>query len=167
MRIPPYYRRPSWQRFFAGMAVGGIISWCIFLYFFGVLQEEDSKLLQKQEKDIAELKNDIKIWQEDYEQLNKQNLEKITVQDIKIKITNWEKYKFDQLSVFQTEEEVREDIKLALAKDLETVAESKDLIRKIIENKPIKLNDKRYKLTVKEMVIYTTLSIQLEISFDE
>jgi len=167
MRVPPYYRHPAWQRFLAGMAVGGAISWCIFLYIFGVLQEENSKLIQKQEQDIEELKNDIKIWQEDYEQLNKQNLEKITVQDIKIRITNWERYKLDQLSVFQTEEEVRDDIKLALAKDLETVAKSKDLIKKMIENKPIKLNDKRYKLRVKEMVIYTTLSIQLEISFDE
>lgn len=167
MRIPPYYRKPSWQRFFAGAAVGGAISWCIFLYIFGVWQEDNAKLIRKQQKDIAEYKNDIKIWQEDYEALNKQNLGKITVQKINIKITNWEKYKLDEFSVFQTEEAVRDDIKMVLAKDLETVAKSKDLIKKIIENNTIKLYDKRYKLTVKEMVIYTTLTIQLEIRFDE
>ncbi|MDV2888249.1 sporulation protein, partial [Alkalihalophilus pseudofirmus] len=49
MRIPPYYRRPSWQRFFAGMAIGGAISWCIFLYIFGVWQEENAKLIRKQQ----------------------------------------------------------------------------------------------------------------------
>ncbi|WP_251549561.1 sporulation membrane protein YtrI [Neobacillus muris] len=167
MRIPPYYRKPSWQRFFAGMGIGGAISWCIFLYIFGVWQEESSKLIQKQQNDIEELKNDIKIWQADYEELNKQNLEKITVQKINIKITNGDRYKLDDLSIFQTEEAVRDDIKMVLAKDLETVAKSKELIKKIIENEPVKLNAKRYRLKVTEMVIYTTLSIDLELEFDE
>ncbi|WP_042354807.1 sporulation membrane protein YtrI [Bacillus rubiinfantis] len=167
MRIPPYYRKPSWQRFFAGMAIGGAISWCIFLYIFGVWQEDYAKLIRKQEKDIAELNNDIKIWKEDYAELNNRNLETITVQKIRIKITNWEKYKLDQFSVFETEEAVRDDIKIVLAKDLETVAKSKELVKKIIENKPIKINEKRYKLKVKEMVIFTTLTVELEIQFDE
>ncbi|WP_042459666.1 sporulation membrane protein YtrI [Neobacillus dielmonensis] len=167
MRIPPYYRKPSWQRFFAGMGIGGAISWCIFLYIFGVWQEENSKLIQTQQNEIEELKNDIKIWQADYEELNQRNLDKITVQKINIKIINGERYRLDDLSVFQTEEAVRDDIKMVLAKDLETVAKSKELIKKIIENEPVKLNEKRYKLKVREMVIYTTLSIQLELQFDE
>ncbi|MCM3767205.1 sporulation membrane protein YtrI [Neobacillus niacini] len=167
MRIPPYYRKPSWQRFFSGMAIGGAISWCIFLYIFGVWQEENSKLIQTQREEISELKDEIKIWQEDYANLNQENLEKITVQKINIKITNSEKYRLDDFSVFQAEEAVRDDIKTVLAKDLETVAKSKDMLKKIIENKPITLNDKRYKFKVKEMVIYTTLTIQLELQFDE
>ncbi|MCM3568302.1 sporulation membrane protein YtrI [Neobacillus mesonae] len=167
MRIPPYYRRPSWQRFFAGMAIGGAISWCIFLYIFGVWQEDNAKLIRKQRQDILELNHDIKIWQEDYRELNNRNLEKITVQKIQIKITNSQRYKLDDFSVFETEEAVRDDIKMVLAKDLETVAKSKDLIKKIIENKPIKINEKRYKLKVKEMIIFTTLTVQLEIQFDE
>ncbi|WP_066311280.1 sporulation membrane protein YtrI [Bacillus sp. FJAT-29814] len=167
MRIPPYYRIPSWQRFFSAMAIGGAISWCIFLYIFGVWQEENSKLIQTQREEISELKDEIKIWQEDYANLNQENLEKITVQKINIKITNSEKYRLDDFSVFQAEEAVRDDIKTVLAKDLETVAKSKDMLKKIIENKPITLNDKRYKFKVKEMVIYTTLTIQLELQFDE
>lgn len=167
MRIPPYYRRPSWQRFFAGMAIGGAISWCIFLFIHGVWQERSAKLIRKQQEDIVDLNKEIKIWQEEYKAENKRILKKITVQNINVKITNWEKYKLDEFSVFQTEEAVRDDIKMMLAKDLETVAKSKDLIKKTIENKPIKIYEKRYKLTVKEMIIYTTLSIQLEISFDE
>jgi Txe/YoeB family toxin of Txe-Axe toxin-antitoxin module len=167
MRIPPYYRRPSWQRFFAGMAIGGAISWCIFLYIHGVWLERNTKLIRKQQQDLVELNNDLKIWQEEYKAANKRNLEQITVQKINVKITNWEKYELDQFSVFQTEEAVRDDIKMMLAKDLETVAKSKDLLKKIIENKPIKINGKRYKLKVKEMIIYTTLTIQLEIQFDE
>ncbi|MBS4215378.1 MULTISPECIES: sporulation membrane protein YtrI [Neobacillus] len=167
MRIPPYYRRPSWQRFISGMAVGGAISWCIFLYIYGVFQEDNAKLIRKQQKDIAELKDDVKIWQQDYAELNNKNLGKITIEKINIRITNWEKYKLDQFSVFQTEEAVRDDIKIVLAKDLETVAKSKDMLKKIIENKPYELNEKRYRLKVKEMVIYTTLTIQLEMEFAE
>ncbi|MED3622728.1 sporulation membrane protein YtrI [Neobacillus thermocopriae] len=167
MRLPPYYRNPAWQRFIAGMAVGGAISWCIFLYIFGVWQEDYSKLILKQQKDIEEYKEEIKIWQKDYEELNNKNQEKMTVQKINIRITNWEKYKLDQFSVFQTEESVKDDIKMVLAKDLETVSKTKDLITKIIENKPIKINNKRYKLEVKELVIYTTLTINIEIHFDE
>ena len=39
MRIPPYHRTPTWQRFFAGAALGGLISWVIFFYMHGVQQE--------------------------------------------------------------------------------------------------------------------------------
>jgi hypothetical protein len=166
MRIPPYYRRPSWQRFFAGAAVGGAISWCIFLYIYGVWQEENTELLRKQQQKIIDLNEEKKIWQEEYKEMNKRNIEQLTVQKINIKITNWEKYKLDLLSVSETEDSVKDDISMMLAKDLDTVYKSKDLLKKIIENKPIKINDKRYKLKVKEMVIYTNLSIQLEIQFE-
>ena len=49
MRIPPYYRKPTWQHFFAGMAIGGVISWFIFLYIFGVWQEDYSKQIKTQQ----------------------------------------------------------------------------------------------------------------------
>lgn len=166
MRIPPLYRRPSWQRFFAGMAVGGVISWCIFLYIYGVWQEKNTELIQKQTKDIIDLNEEKKIWQEEYKEINKRKIEQLTVQKINIRISNSEKYKLDSLSVLETEDSVRDDISMMIAKDIETVYKSKDLLKKIIENKQIKINDKRYKLKVKEMVFYTNLSIQLEIQFE-
>ncbi|WP_312471144.1 sporulation membrane protein YtrI [Neobacillus sp.] len=166
MRIPPFYRKPAFQRFFGGMAVGGAISWCIFLYIYGVWQERNTELLRKQQQDIVDLNNEKKIWQDEYKEMNKRNLEQLTVQKINIKIVNWEKYKLDSLSVLETEDSVRDDINMMLAKDLETVYKSKDLLKKIIENKPVKINEKRYKLKVKEMVIYTNLTMQLEIQFE-
>jgi hypothetical protein len=166
MRIPPLYRKPSWQRFFAGMAVGGVISWCIFLYIYGVWQEKNTELIRTQVKEIIDLNEEKKIWQEEYKQINKRNIEQLTVQKINIRISNSEKYKLDSLSVLETEDSVRDDISMMIAKDIETVYKSKDLLKKIIENKPIKINDKRYKLKVKEMVFYTNLSIKLEIQFE-
>lgn len=91
----------------------------------------------------------------------------MTTQKINVKIINGEKYKLDMLSVSEIEDSVKDDISMMLAKDIDTVYKSKELIKKIIQNKPVKLNDKRYKLKVKEMVIFTTLSIQLEIEFEQ
>jgi hypothetical protein len=166
MRVPQLYKRPGWQRFFAGAAVGGAISWCIFLYINGVWQERNTELIQKQQKEIVDLNNEKKIWQDEYKEINRRKIEQLTVQKINIKITNAEKYKLDSLSVLETEDSVHDDISMMLAKDIETVYKSKDLIKKIIENKQIKLYGKRYKLKVKEMVIYTNLTIQLEINFE-
>ncbi|WHX99597.1 sporulation membrane protein YtrI [Neobacillus sp. DY30] len=167
MRIPPYYRQPSWQRFFAGMVIGGAISWCIFIYIFGVWQEKHTALIDKQSEEIVDLQEEKKIWQEEYKEINKRTIEQLTIQKINIKITNWEKYKLDLLSVSEIEDSVKDDISMMIAKDIETVYKSKELIKKIIQNKPVKINDKRYKLKVKEMVIFTTLSIQLEIEFEQ
>jgi dGTP triphosphohydrolase len=167
MRIPSLYRRPSWQRFFAGAAVGGVISWCIFIYIYGVWLEEHTALIKAQTQEIVDLKEEKKIWQEEYKEMNKRSIEQLTVQKINVRIANAEKYHLDSLSVLETEDSVKDDISIMLAKDMDTVYKSKELIKKIIHNKTVKINDKRYKLQVKEMVIYTTLAIQLEISFEK
>lgn len=163
MRIPPYYRLPSFQRLFVGMALGGVISWCIFLYIFGEWQEEYSKQIEKQKEEIRDLTNEKNIWQEDFKELNKKNQELLMVQEIKVKITNGDKYKIDSFSLYEIEEAVKEDVSMLLAKDIDTAFKSRDLIKKVISNKPVKVNDKRYKLEVKEIVFYTTISIQIQI----
>jgi hypothetical protein len=166
MRIPPYYRKPTWQQFFAGMVIGGVISWFIFIYIFGVWQEDYSKEIQKQKESIVDLEKEKLIWQDEFKKINKENKQKLTVQSIYIKITNRDKYGLDPLSVFEMEEKIKEDVSIMLAKDIETVYNSRELIRRIIENRTLKGIDKRFKLKVTEMTIYTTLSIEIEIEID-
>ncbi|ESU30874.1 hypothetical protein G3A_19775 [Bacillus sp. 17376] len=167
MRIPPYYRRPEWQRFFSGVAVGALVSWILFLYINGAWMEKHAKKIEQQKDEIADLQSDIKIWMEDYEELNEKNQENLTVQEIKVKIINDKKYKqLDTLSIYEIEEEIKGQLNMLLAKDLDSVFKSRDLITRVIENKSIKVNDKRYKLKIKSMVIYTSVSIQVEISLD-
>ncbi len=163
MRIPPYYHHPSWQRFIAGVIIGALISWLIFLYMFGVLQEEQAKIIKKQQDEIADLEKEKQIWQNDFAELNKKNKEMLTVHEIKVKIYNYERYNIDPLSVFEKEEEVKEDLNILLAKDLDFAYKSRDLIKRMIQNKTIRINDKRYALEIREIFIYTTLTIQLEI----
>lgn len=166
MRVPPFYQNPDWQRFLSGVAVGAIISWGIFLFINGVWHEKHSKLIEKQKQDIQELQEDIKIWQEEFKAHNKENKKALTVQDIKVRVNNGEKYKIDLLSIYQVEEAVIDDLSPLIAKDLETAFKSKELLIRTIENKTITINARRYRLTVKEMVIYTTLSIKLELQLD-
>lgn len=76
MRIPPYYRDKTWQRFFAGAAIGAVMSWFVFLYLFGTLQEKQVRHIAELQDKIVDLENDIRIWQEDYVKLNKANKKK-------------------------------------------------------------------------------------------
>ncbi|WP_147532610.1 sporulation membrane protein YtrI [Bacillus marasmi] len=166
MRIPPYYHKPSWQVFFSGMAIGGLVCWGIFLYIFGVWQEKQSEEIQKQKDIIKELTAEKNIWQDEFRELNKRNLEKMTVQEIKIEVTNYKKYDLDLLSVYEVEDGIKEDINMVLAKEIETVYESREMLRRAIENKVVKVNDKRYRLEIREIFIYTTLSIKVEMHLD-
>ncbi len=112
------------------------------------------------------MKDDIKIWQEEFVSLNKKNIEQMTIQEIKIRITNYQRYDLDPLSIYQMEEGVKKEINMVIAKDLETVYKSRELLRRAIENEVIEVNNKRYRLKIKEIFIYTTLSILLEIHLD-
>ncbi|MFS0645579.1 sporulation membrane protein YtrI [Siminovitchia sp. 179-K 8D1 HS] len=164
MRIPPYYKQPAWQRFLAGAAVGGCISWLIFLFMFGTLQERNSALIEKQALQIKELRGYIKIWQEDYQKLNKKNEEMLTIQKIDVKIAGFERYRItDRQSIFEAEEEVKEDLKSLIAKDLTVAYNNKEIIKKTVENKSFEINGKTYRLEVKELYFYTTVALVAEI----
>lgn len=166
MRIPPFYRRKEWQSLFAGMALGALISWCIFLYIFGKWQEEYSKENEEQAIKIEELTREKKIWQADVEKLNDENQKKLTIQDINIKIANGEKYNLDAYSLHVIEKAVEDDLEALLAKDIEYAFQSSDLIEKTVENQTHIAHEKRYKLEIKNIVFYTTLSITLNVHLD-
>ena len=167
MRIPPFYEQRPWQLFLFGAVIGGIISWLILLFIYGELQERQAATIQMQKEQIQSLEKEKNIWQEEFQKLNEQGNKKLTVQSIEVKIKNAGKYKIDTLSKYEAEEAIKEDLRTLLARDLEFVYNSRELIKKTIENKPIKINDKRYKLVVTEIMIYTNLIIQLELQFAE
>ncbi|MBM7584938.1 biopolymer transport protein ExbB/TolQ [Bacillus pakistanensis] len=167
MRIPQYYRRKGWQRFFAGMIIGGFISWFIFLFMFGTLQEKQTLLIEKQKEEIKDSKKYVSILQEDLKKLNKENKESLLVQEIKVKITNAEKFglKSDSLDIFQAQEKIQEDLSDLLAKDLESVYKNNEIIEKTIENKTLKLNEKRYQVEIQKVGYFTTIEFYVELKF--
>lgn len=165
MRIPHHYQQPSWQRFFAGAAIGAIISWGVFLFIFGVIQEKHRTIIDKQQTKIQKLEKNIEIYQEEYTKLNKKAQEKLTVQDIHIHLTNGEKYLFKPFMIKNIEQNVQDDLSDLIAKDLEGVYSNHKLIKRTIENRTIKIDGKDYKLKVTQFILFTTIYIEVEISF--
>ncbi|WP_374719967.1 sporulation membrane protein YtrI [Parageobacillus toebii] len=163
MRIPPHYNYPTWQRFFAGVVIGALISWFVFLHLFGVLQEKQvRKIIELQDK-IADLEDEIRIWQEDYVKQNKINKKKLMVQEISVHLVNAEQYKLDSYTTFRIEESVKEDVSHLKAKDIETVYNSRELLKRAIENKTYTINEPPSKLEIYQMFVFTTLSIELKL----
>ncbi|KKB42176.1 hypothetical protein QY96_01457 [Bacillus thermotolerans] len=135
---------------------------------YGAMQERQAVVLEKQKNDVRELQSQLNIWQEEFKELNKQNLHKLTVQEIEIDIINYEKYGIDDAhSMFLAKEQIKKDLSVLYAKDLETVYSHRELIRQTIENKTLKINDRSYSLHVTEWYFYTTLYLQLEMTLPE
>ncbi len=165
MRIPPHYQQPTWQRFFAGTAIGAIISWGVFLFIFGVIQEKHSIIINEQKQTIQDLENDKKIYQEEYTKLNKEAQKKLTIQEIKIHLTNGDRYLFKDFRIKNIENRIKEDLSDLIAKDIESVSSSQLLIERAIENRSLDFDGKKYKLEMTKLLLHTTLYIEVEISF--
>ena len=140
MRIPPHYQQPSWQRFFAGVAIGAIISWGVFLFIFGVVQEKQSTEIEEQRTTINELIKKGEIYQQEYSKLNKEAQKKLTVQELNIDLTNGDKYHLKEFKVKNIEDKVKNELAdIVIAKDIESINSNHLLIERMIENLPIKL----------------------------
>lgn len=163
MRIPPFYNYPSWQRFFAGLAIGALISWSLFFYMFGIQQEKQILTIQSQKEQIEDLNKKIMIWETDYQKLNEQTERVLMIQDVQVKITNEKTYNLDKLSVAEAEDVIRDDLSSLIAKDVKSIYNGKGLLKKSIENKFIEINKKQYRLEVVEIMFYTEMYIEVKL----
>ncbi|MGX2960862.1 sporulation membrane protein YtrI [Peribacillus sp. JNUCC 23] len=163
MRIPPLYRKSTWQRFFVGVVIGALISWFVFLYMHGVLQEKQINKIHKQSQTIRDMSAKIEIWEKDYNRLNKEAEKKLLIEDVKVVVLNGKQYHLDLLSVAEAEEVIEDDLTSLIAKEVETVYKSKNLLKKSIENKVIEINKKSYRLEVVEIFFYTTMNIEVKL----
>lgn len=87
----------------------------------------------------------------------------MTVQDISIHLVNAEQYKLDSYTTFRIEESVKEDVSHLIAKDIETVYNGRELLKRAIENKTYTINEQTYKLEIYQLFLFTTLSIELKL----
>ena len=163
MRPPNILSQKEWQRFFAGVAIGAIISWVIYVYLHGIMQETQMKKIIEQQQTIQKLEDEIAIWEKESESINEETEKKLTIQEIQIVIENYRDYDLDLLSVLKAQEEIRKDLSSLITKDLETVYKGRFLIKKTVENKIIEINDKKYSFTVSELMFYTTIYIEVKV----
>ncbi|MCP8967440.1 sporulation membrane protein YtrI [Ectobacillus ponti] len=159
MRIPPLYKTRTWQMFFVGAVIGGVISWLIFLYMYGVFQEEQTQLILQQKQKILELEQDKHLLIEDKNKLNENAKQELTIQDIQVEIVNHDQ--FDSLTVHMLTAAVRDDLRPILTQSIQSVADNKSLLKKVIENKTYERDERRYRFKVDTIYFDTVLEISL------
>jgi NADPH-dependent 7-cyano-7-deazaguanine reductase QueF-like protein len=167
MHIPPYYKKPSWQRFFVGAVCGGIIAYVILIYMYGSMYEallEENKQLKSRVSDLT-VQNEALT--KDKEDLTEKTNKALVIENIEIDIDNWEKYKMDRLTVYELEELIKEEINHLIGEKVSIVAESDFLLERAIENKSYKLNDVIYYFNISKMTISETLKLTLEAKLTE
>ena len=163
MRIPPFYRIPSWQRFLGGMALGGVISWVLFLYMFGTIQERQATIIDEQKGKIEDLTNGLEYWKGEFQKVNQELEKDLTIEEIEVKLISNKKLDLSLLQEKKIVSLLEEDLNVLKAKKLETVYESKDLLKKSIETMVFQIDNKKYKLHLDEIFLYTTLYIEVTI----
>lgn len=164
MKVPTASTARRWYLFLGGAAVGGILSWIIFLYIYGVFQEEQTALIETQKIEIKELTNDLHILTEDRNKLNNENKKLLTIQEIKVEITNPEKFDLDSLTVESLTTSLQDDLRHLLTKHVHSVAKNKELLKKAIEHKVYNLYDRTYQFEVDTIYFDTTLEISVKIT---
>jgi hypothetical protein len=165
MRIPPYYKKPSWEIFFAGMVCGAIVTWFFFLFTYGTFQQKQVTLIKEQKEHITDLNDQIKIFQDDLHKLNEDNKRKLMIQSVEVNLINGEQYRLSQPDRLAIEEEIKDQISEVITKDIESVYKTKEILKRSIENKRFKANGHDYQAKVEELIIYTRLSVEIRISF--
>lgn len=165
MRIPPRYHDKSWQRFFAGFFLGLIIGWVFFLYHFGNVHEKLVMEIHKQKITIESQEETIGNLKENQDEHSEELKKQITVQDIVVTFFNEKDVKLSELTLHELRSSVENDLDAIRTKNIEEVANSEELLIKAVENRRYVIGDKRYRLTVNRLVIYTTLKLNLQIEF--
>lgn len=162
MHIPPYHRKASWQRFFAGALIGGVIAYCVFAYMYNSMYEQMMQHNLELKSQVTELKNQNDALLEEKENLNEKNKQSLTVDSIEVTIANDKELKLDQLVVYQMEEMIKEEIKQIIGQDLTIVSESDQLITSTIENKEFAFEDFQYQFKVSRLTIGQTVKVTVE-----
>ncbi|AST92841.1 MULTISPECIES: sporulation membrane protein YtrI [Sutcliffiella] len=162
MRVPTHHHHPSWQLFFSGAIVGALIGWGIFLIIYGQLQDQLVSNVKKYKNEVETLEERIEILTEDNDKL-KEEKDKLKIQDIAISINNYERYQLNTLSRHSIIDSMTKDLNHLISQDIKSLAENKELLTKVIENKSYKQDNKRYYFRVYYLYLDTTLEIELTI----
>jgi len=163
MRVPSDSTAKRWYLFLGGAAVGGIFSWFIFLYIYGVFQQEQASTIEKQKQIIKKQEEKLHVLLEDHDKLNEENKQLLTIQEIKIKISNHDKYALDNLTLENMTTSIHNDLQHLLTKNIQSIAKNKELLKKVIENKVYKHYDRTYRFKVSSLSFDTVLEIDINI----
>ncbi|WP_284139826.1 MULTISPECIES: sporulation membrane protein YtrI [unclassified Virgibacillus] len=165
MHIPPYYKRPGWQRFFVGVFLGGLFSYLIVMYMYGEMYE---KLLENNvalQSEVKEIKKQHEALLKDKQDLNEENKKAITVEKIELEFKNAKQLRLENtLTLYQLEELIKEEIDQIIGQDIQIVSKNDELITSAIENKNYSVDDFSYSFKVVKLTIAPIVKIKLDAS---
>jgi len=163
MKAPPERLSIGWAKFFVGIFFGFIISWLVFIYMYGVTEEEQVKQISELKMINKSLIRDKNILIESTERLNKENKRNLTVQEIQVTILNYKQYNLNEFTKLRLVDDVKNDLSHLLTQDIKSVSRNRELLRRAVENKVYIKDDRRFKLEVDTIYFDTILEITLKI----
>ncbi|TSB48603.1 hypothetical protein FN960_00360 [Alkalicoccobacillus porphyridii] len=163
MRMPSNITRPGWLRFFAGIIIGSILGWTFFLFQYGQIYENLIVTRIQQDLKIETLQERIEQLVSQQKVQNEENLKKLTIQQVEVHFTNENDLNLDQLTTYEIRQNVLSELAYLERKDIESVHNTKELMIRTIENKIFLIEDKRYRVQISELYLFTTLHVYAEI----
>ncbi|WP_163538124.1 sporulation membrane protein YtrI [Gracilibacillus sp. YIM 98692] len=166
MHIPPYYKRPAWQRFLAGACIGGLIAYFVFLFMFGQLQEKWIEENLSLRLELQDLNKSYETLLKNHKALDERSKEGIQIESIDIEFTNLKEMRIenDRPMISQLEEEIRNEAHHAIGRNVNDLADSIELFIATIENKTITIDDFSYQATIRRIIVSETLSLSIQLS---
>ncbi|GGH86726.1 mannitol-specific phosphotransferase system IIBC component [Pullulanibacillus pueri] len=162
MRVPPNYRSPGLERFFAGAVVGIVIGFVFFILIYGLAQDKQMQKITKQQVEIEGLKHDNEILKEKGLEENKELEKQLKVQEILVTIDDGDE-NLPRLVTFELKRKIAQRLDSFKNKNIETVADTKDVIYGLIEGYSFQVEDKLYTFTVKNFVVSSTLDLTVQL----
>ncbi|GAA0336178.1 hypothetical protein GCM10008967_28200 [Bacillus carboniphilus] len=164
MRVPELYRKNrTFQILVIGMVFGSIISWCVFLFMFGSLNDKQLLRIEELQEQVSSLKKDNETLLKNIKEINQENEKKLTVQLIDISLQNTEKYNLSAFDELKIKQEIRDETREILNRKIEDISSNVEFIIKAIEHKPYYIGDATYSVKVDRFSLTTTLKLTLSI----
>ncbi|GAK09687.1 sporulation membrane protein YtrI [Geomicrobium sp. JCM 19038] len=165
MRIPPYYKRPGWQRFLAGLFIGVVIGWGLFIFQYGQVYERTIIELRKNELTINQLESQIDLLlarEQEQEDLD-EDQKRVEVETIEIHFTNERESRLSELALYDLRQQAVDELEPLLHQNLESVAEQQELVIRTLENKRFVVNEQQFSLEVTRAIFYKKIDLHTEI----
>ncbi|HET7616165.1 MAG TPA: sporulation membrane protein YtrI [Bacillales bacterium] len=163
MRIPQHFHTPGWQRFTSGLIIGIIIGWVFFVVISGETEDNQLTMISKQKATIKQLQKELKTWQEESNEKNKKIEKKLTIQSIDVEFADDQDSGLGKSELYDLQGEVKDQLSSIIRQDIETVAENRQLIMHLIENKTYTIEKNKYQLKVVTLVVYSTMQVVLDV----
>lgn len=161
MHFSPYHKKPTWQKFLAGMFFGAVVAYTVFTFMYGKMYES---LLAKN----IQLHADIATLTKQYDALieQKEKLEQTmpyTIGSTEVHFTNEKQFQQDALIQHQLTNMIKKELETFIGKPVQSVAENDTLLIKLIENNVYTIDDLTFELQVKKLFIYEKLTLFIQL----